>query len=459
MGFFSSGQKQVRETSTNQSITDLSGLKEVLRKISEGQMCQASESNINDTEIVGLINTIMQKNISKRDEILHLNNVLNEIVKMVEIKTMVEGIEEQADTLQSMSASSEELSASVEDVAEMTLKASEMASDLFETSRKGSENISKAMDFVKSSFEDIEAVNHMMAEVKRKTETINQIVDIVKGIADQTNLLALNAAIEAARAGESGRGFAVVADEVRKLAEHTRNSVEDIQKNVGELQVSIDSSVTSISSTTSQLQAGSMLVDESLISISKIGNAVSDLSDIVTQVAANTQEQTAAIETFANGTSDIASRSDDIVNNSNTIGKKVFEISKDIDNLRRKMVDESSCLDSKDKMEIYEVDHLIWRWKVYNMILHYENVDKSKVGNHQQCNLGIWYNGLGSNDVRHLAAYKNMEKPHKALHEAASKSTEAYSRGDIALANKYLHEMDEHSVEVFKYMDEIKKSL
>lgn len=167
------------------------------------------------------------------------------------------------------------------------------------------------MDFVKTSFDDIEAVNKMMVDVKKKTETINQIVDIVKGIADQTNLLELNAAIEAARAGESGRGFAVVADEVRKLAEHTKQSVDDIQRNVGEL------------------------------------------SDIVTQVAANTQEQTAAIETFANGTSEIAAKSEDVVLKCNSIGEKIFDLSKDIDTLRVNMVNNSNCLDNKEYWRDY----------------------------------------------------------------------------------------------------------
>ena len=459
MGLFSSGQKQVKEHSTIEQKADVGAIKEVLRRISLGELCKVSADDIKDKEIAELLNTIMSRNISKKDEILHLNSILNEVVKMVEVKTMVEGIETQSDTLQSMSASSQQLSASVEDVAQMTLKASEMASELYDTSQKGSENISKAMDFVKTSFEDIESVNLMMSEVKKKTETINQIVDIVKGIADQTNLLALNAAIEAARAGESGRGFAVVADEVRKLAEHTKNSVDDIQKNVGELQVSIDSSVVSINNTTAQLHSGSKLVDESLESIGQIGSAVGNLSDIVTQVAANTQEQTAAIDTFASGTSEIAGRSDDIVNSCNQVGKKIFEISKDIDKLRIEMVAESSCLDNREKIEIYKVDHLIWRWKVYNMLLHYEVVDKEKVASYKGCRLGQWYYGIECKDLEHISAFKSLEKPHIALHEAASKAADAYTRGDLKLANNYLEEMDKHSAEVFRYLDEIKKSI
>jgi methyl-accepting chemotaxis protein len=147
------------------------------------------------------------------------------------------------------------------------------------------------------------------------------------------------------------------------------------------------------------------------------------------------------------------------VNNCNQVGKKIFEISKDIDKLRIEMVEESSCLDNKDKIDIYKVDHLIWRWKVYNMLLHYEVVDKEKVASYKGCRLGQWYYGIECKDLEHIPAFKSLEKPHIALHEAASKATDAYTRGDLKLANNYLEEMDKHSVEVFRYLDEIKKSI
>lgn len=81
------------------------------------------------------------------------------------------------------------------------------------------------MTNIHGSVNDISRDVDVLLTISKQME---EIVEIVTGIADQTNLLALNAAIEAARAGESGRGFAVVAGEVRKLSEQTKKSVINV---------------------------------------------------------------------------------------------------------------------------------------------------------------------------------------------------------------------------------------
>jgi len=67
-------------------------------------------------------------------------------------------------------------------------------------------------------------VSVTVSDLKRDSQKVREIGELIKGISEQTNLLALNAAIEAARAGTAGRGFAVVAKEVRMLAEKVRDA-------------------------------------------------------------------------------------------------------------------------------------------------------------------------------------------------------------------------------------------
>lgn len=79
---------------------------------------------------------------------------------------------------------------------------------------------------------EVETANGKVRELIAASESIGEIISLIRDITDRTELLSINASIEASRAGESGKGFAVVAGEVKSLAGQTGKATREIVRNV-----------------------------------------------------------------------------------------------------------------------------------------------------------------------------------------------------------------------------------
>jgi methyl-accepting chemotaxis protein len=179
-----------------------------------------------------------------------------------------DGSQEQASSLEQTAASLEQITATVKQTAENARQASQLASDSMDAADKGGQVVTSAVS--------------AMGEIDKASKKIGDIITTIHQIAFQTNLLALNAAVEAARAGEQGRGFAVVASEVRSLAQRSATAAKEIRE-------LIEDSV-------AKVQAGSALVNQSGQTLQAIVASVKRVTDIIGEIAAGSQEQSAGID-------------------------------------------------------------------------------------------------------------------------------------------------------------------
>lgn len=179
--------------------------------------------------------------------------------------------EQQAASLAETAASMEQLTATVGQNADNARQASGLASSAAETARKGGEQTTR--------------VAQTMQDIAASSQKIGDIISVIDGIAFQTNILALNAAVEAARAGEQGRGFAVVAGEVRNLASRSAQAAKEIK---GLIEESV-----------SRVQQGSGLVGTAAQTMTDIVRSVTQVNDIMGEIASASDEQRRGIEQVA----------------------------------------------------------------------------------------------------------------------------------------------------------------
>ena len=216
-------------------------------------------------------------------------------------KSLADGATEQAGVI-------EELNATIDTVVDL---AADTAKETQSASARVKASTNKAN-------EEKEKMNDLLMEMEHITEIskeIGNIITDIEDIASQTNLLSLNASIEAARAGEAGKGFAVVADQIGKLAADSAKSAVNTRDLIDKTLVEIEKGNT-ITRTTADafnqiiadMESFAELAENTMEkansqaeSLEQIGQGIEQLSGVVQDNAASSEENTAISVNLAEG--------------------------------------------------------------------------------------------------------------------------------------------------------------
>ncbi|MEO8342430.1 MAG: methyl-accepting chemotaxis protein, partial [Gallionella sp.] len=252
-------------------IRPLSNAIEIARHVADGDLTSRIEINSRD-ETGQLLQALKDMNASLGGIVGEVRLTIDTIITAAQQiaagnSDLSQRTEEQASSLEETASSMEELTSTVKQNAENAKQANQLAANASDIAVKGGLAVNEVVQ--------------TMASISTSSKKIVDIISVIEGIAFQTNILALNAAVEAARAGEQGRGFAVVASEVRNLAQRSAAAAKEIKS-------LIDDSV-------SNVDTGSRQVDQAGATMQEIVTAVKRVTDIMSEIAAASNEQSAGI--------------------------------------------------------------------------------------------------------------------------------------------------------------------
>ncbi len=216
---------------------ELASISEVAAKIVTGLNEVLSEVNSSYDDVRHMINTVMgtfkEWEMNSKDVAAATGAVADGAIRQAEdSEDCYEMSMEMVKQIETVSKSTELMSAKAEIVKSMTESGKGSISELLEKSRLSETNVAE--------------INKSIEGLSTMTQDISKITEIITAIANQTNLLSLNASIEAARAGEAGKGFSVVAGEIKKLAEKSLSSAKGIVNTIANVQDQVNSTTEKI---------------------------------------------------------------------------------------------------------------------------------------------------------------------------------------------------------------------
>gem|GEM_PF-1115727 len=231
------------------------------------------------------------------------------------IKAINENIEHSRKSVSNTLVSATEITASVNEVRDSAKQSSGLAKEVTSAIReKGISSIHNSVKSISEIKDSADKTAGIVNGMRKSSEKIDEIVQVIAEVADETKLLALNAAILSAQAGEHGKGFGVVADEIGRLAERTAQNTKEITTIIEEVKGYINNVATAEEKTVNLIEQGLELITDAGVVFNGILETSTASASQTAFIEKATAEQAKAIKEINSSIEGVSIRMEEILN-------------------------------------------------------------------------------------------------------------------------------------------------
>jgi methyl-accepting chemotaxis protein len=226
----------------------------------------------------------------------------------------------QYDDASSISAVTEQISASSQEIAASSEYINHDMQSMKAASHSGAQQMVGVVEMVQETVDQFAKITEAFQSMTTRFGNVTKFLTGIQDLNTQTNLLSLNASIESARAGEHGRGFAVVAEEIRKLSGQTDAISKEITKELSLIQHDVSASSRTIGEFSGVIESTRQASETASETFQKLESQSSVLSDQVGEI-------TTAINEITTGMTQIVSAVDKLLTTSSEVNGKMEQMS------------------------------------------------------------------------------------------------------------------------------------